>query len=185
MAKRKRDSKLPAPFLQRLTLRSDTVLGPGYPFDLPWLAQLDVTFTAPVTILVGENGAGKSTLIEAIAKLAGFGAMGGAKGYTDDEAAGGALLEPLLSAAWLPRITQGWFLRAETFHAIAPMLAGAYLDQSHGQGFLQLFADRCQQQGLYLLDEPESALSPRRQLVLARLLTEIGQTARAQVIMAT
>lgn len=168
-----------------------------YPFNLPLLRDDDfeLEFTQPVTILTGENGSGKSTLIEAIAKLAGYDEAGGGKGYAavnHSEAIdknGGALVNAL-RGAWLPKVTRGWFFRAETFFSVARYLdtlnANAdYLSHSHGEGFLRFFDERVQRQGIYFFDEPESALSPRRQLELLRLLADIQKTARAQVIMAT
>ena len=201
MARRNRPlTNLPAPFLQRLSLRPGE-RPPGYPFDLPWLTpEFELEFNAPVTILVGENGVGKSTLIEAIGGLAGFDEAGGAKGYRpvdhgDALDRSGLSLAEHLRAAWLPKVTQGWFFRAESFYAVARYLDAAamesggmppdFLSYSHGEGFLRFFAERCDRQGLYLLDEPESALSPERQLDLLALLDNIQRTAHAQVIMST
>ena len=160
-------------------------------------------FTTPVTVLVGENGCGKSTLIEAIASIAGYDEAGGGKGHrpVDHSAAldrSGAALGDHFRAAWLPRITDGWFFRAESFFAGARYLDRAALDDnplpaeppdflsmSHGEGFLTFFAERVTRQGLYLLDEPESALSPSRQLDLLAQLSRLQTSAQAQVIMAT
>jgi len=203
MARKSRDTKLPAPFLKRILCRSDALAEQsGYPFDLPWLrgGGFELAFTTPVTILVGENGTGKSSLIEAIAALAGFDEDGGGKGYMPLDhsralAKSGAGLASCLTAHWLPKLTNGWFFRAESFFSIARYLdeaaldAGAappdFLSWSHGEGFIRFFEERCRKQGLYLFDEPESALSPRRQLELLGLLAEVGRRANAQVIMAT
>nr|WP_290428499.1 AAA family ATPase [Defluviimonas salinarum] len=174
--------------------------GQGYPFDLPWLdADFALDFTTPVTVLVGENGTGKSTLIEALAAMAGYDEAGGGKGYRplDHSRAlekSGAALGGTFRGGWLPKVTDGWFFRAESFYTVARHLDEAALDAgeappdflswSHGEGFLRVFAERCRRQGIYFLDEPESALSPRRQLELLRLLNEIQTGAGAQVIMA-
>ncbi|MDJ0608527.1 MAG: AAA family ATPase [Kiloniellales bacterium] len=203
MARRNRETKLPSPFLKRIIAQPE-VIGreDGYPFDLPWLQEgaFELDFTTPVTIVVGENGSGKSSLIEAIAALAGYDEAGGGKGYrpVDHESAidrSGALLAEALRAQWLPKVTTGWFFRAETFFSVARYLDHAamesggappdFLSWSHGEGFIRFFEERCARQGLYFMDEPESALSPRRQLELLRILDGIHRAAKAQVIIAT
>lgn len=192
---------LPAPYLKRLCLREDTDLGQQYPFNLPWLNPgFSLDFTTPVTVLLGENGVGKSTLIEAMAALCGYDEAGGGKGYMpiDHSRAmdrSGALLATALRASWLPKVTNGWFFRAESFFSVARYLDDAaresgaagpdFLSWSHGEGFVRFFEERMSRQGIYFLDEPESALSPKRQLELLRLLDEIQSSAKAQIIMAT
>ncbi|HZY68140.1 MAG TPA: AAA family ATPase [Devosia sp.] len=196
-----RDTRLPAPFLKQLRLRDDLAREDRYPFNLPWLREgFTLDFSTPLTIIVGENGTGKSTLIEAIAAICGFDEAGGGKGYrpVDHSRAldrSGADLASVLRASWLPRVTNGWFFKAESFFSVARYLdeaaadAGAappdFLSWSHGEGFVRFFDERLRRQGIYLLDEPESALSPRRQLELLRLLHQVGQSATAQIIMAT
>lgn len=194
-------TNLSAPYLKRLGVREDARLGEQYPFDLPWLDQdFSLDFSTPVTIIVGENGTGKSTLIEAVAALCGYDEAGGGKGYrpVDHSRAldrSGAQLASALRAAWLPKVTAGWFFRAESFFSVARFLDEAareanaappdFLSWSHGEGFVRFFSERMSKQGIYFLDEPESALSPKRQLELLRLLHEIQGSANAQVIMAT
>lgn len=196
-----RTTSLPAPYLRQLRLQDDADLNDAYPFNLPWIKPgFTLDFTTPVTVLLGENGVGKSTLIEAIAALCGYDEAGGGKGYMpiDHSRAldqSGALLADALRGSWLPKVTTGWFFRAESFFSVARYLdtsareSGAqapdFLSWSHGEGFVRFFEERMGQQGIYFLDEPESALSPRRQLELLRLLDEIQSSARAQIIMAT
>ena len=196
-----RSTNLPAPYLKRLWVKEDAALGDGYPFSLPWLTQgFSLDFSTPITIIVGENGTGKSTMIEAIAALCGYDEAGGGKGYmpvdhTEALDRSGALLADALRAAWLPKVTAGWFFRAESFFSVARYLDQAasaanaappdYLSWSHGEGFVRFFEERLSRQGIFFLDEPESALSPKRQLELLRLLHRIGETAGAQIIMAT
>ena len=179
---RNRDTRLPAPFLKRLWLDPIQVTNPdAYPFCLPFLRKgFELSFDRSITIIVGENGTGKSTLLEGIAALAGYDEAGGGKGYRPVdhsraiEVMGGSLCTAL-KASWLPKITNGWFFRAETFFSVARYLDEAALDgrgapppdflaHSHGEGFLRFFEERCQRQGIFIFDEPESALSPTRQI---------------------
>jgi predicted ATPase len=194
--------KLPAPYLRRVWLDSTRIQNPdAYPFCLPFLRDgLDLDFEFPITIIVGENGAGKSTLLEGIAALAGYDEAGGGKGYRPVdhsravEAMGGRLSEAL-RASWLPKITNGWFFRAESFFSVARYLDQAALDvggrppdflsHSHGEGFLRFFEERCQRQGIFIFDEPESALSPSRQVEFLKLLQKMDESRICQVIMAT
>lgn len=203
MPRKRRDSRLPAPFLRSVRLIEERMGDrQSYPMNLPWLDpdDFELTFTTPVTIIVGENGTGKSSLVEAIAALSGYDEAGGGKGYmpVDHSRAldrSGAALGDALRAGWLPKVTTGWFFRAESFHSVARYLDRAALDAgrmppdflswSHGEGFIRFFDERMARQGIYFMDEPESALSPRRQLDLLRLLHRIQQTAVSQVIMAT
>jgi predicted ATPase len=201
-SRRARTINLPAPYLRRVWLDRGKISDPAaYPFCLPFLQKdFDVGFDRAITIIVGENGTGKSTLLEGIAALAGYDEAGGGKGYRPIdhsravEAMGGRLSEAL-RASWLPKITQGWFFRAESFFSVARYLDAAALDgggvppdflsHSHGEGFLRFFEERCQRQGLFIFDEPESALSPSRQIEFLKLLRRMDQSGLSQVIMAT
>ena len=202
MARRRKDTKLPAPFLRSLYVNTVALAEKsGYPFNLPFFdTDFELAFDAPVTVLVGENGTGKSTLIEAIAALAGYDEAGGGKGYrpVDHKMAldvSGAILADVLRARWLPKVTDGWFFRAETFFSVARHqdemaqtyggTAPDYLSHSHGEGFVRFFDERLSRQGIYFMDEPESALSPNRQLELLYVLKNIQNSAVSQVIMAT
>jgi predicted ATPase len=199
MARKYRPTNLPPPFLKRVWLDLDRVVEPdAYPFCLPFLREgFELEFRKPITIIVGENGAGKSTLLEGIAKLAGYDDAGGGKGYrTVDHSQArevmGGELETALRAAWLPKITQGWFFRAESFFSVARYLDAVsmngpdYLSYSHGEGFLRFFEERCQgRQGIFFFDEPESALSPSRQVTFLKLLHAMRSSQICQVIMAT
>ena len=205
MAKRNRDINLPAPYLKRVWIDPARVPDrEAYPFCLPFLADdFELNFELAVTIIVGENGAGKSTLLEGIAALAGYDGAGGGKGYmtvdhSDALEVMGGELSDALRASWLPKITNGWFFRAESFFSVAryldkaaresPMGGGPppdFLSHSHGEGFLRFFEERCQRQGIFIFDEPESALSPKRQMEFLKLLHRMDQSGRCQVIMAT
>ncbi len=199
MARKYRPTNLPPPFLKRVWLDVDSVKKPdAYPFWLPFLRDgLDLEFKKPITIIVGENGAGKSPLLEGIARLAGFDDAGGGNGYraVDHSYAlevMGSELARALKAAWLPKITDGWFFRAESFFSVARYLDAAsmngpdYLSYSHGEGFLRFFEERCQdRQGIFFFDEPEAALSPSRQVVFLKLLHAMQRSRLCQVIMTT
>lgn len=196
-------TKMPAPYLRRVWLDTGRIQDPSaYPFCIPLLKDgFEIDFKDPITILVGENGVGKSTVIEGIAALAGFDDAGGGNGYRPVdhsqaiEASGGAL-KAALRAAWLPKVTNGWFFKAETFFSVARYLDEAareplsgpppdFLSHSHGEGFMRFFEERCSRQGLYFFDEPESALSPVRQLEFLKLLRRMEDSNICQVVMAT
>jgi predicted ATPase len=203
LAYRKQGTNLPAPYLRKIILQREKVADwERYPFNLPFLGgkEWEVDFPSAVTIIVGENGTGKSTLIEAVAAVAGYDEAGGGKGYrpVNHEMAldkSGGVLADVLRCHWLPRVTNGWFFRAESFYSVARYLDQAavethqappdFLSWSHGEGFLKFFEERCMRQGIYFLDEPESALSPKRQLELLRILRRMQDFGRSQVIMAT
>jgi predicted ATPase len=112
----------------------------------------------------------------------------------------GGQLSKALRGSWLPRITEGWFFRAESFFSVAryqdkvnleyvPGVPSGtppdYLSHSHGEGFLRFFEERCQKQGIFIFDEPESALSPARQMEFLKLLWRMEQSTICQVVMAT
>lgn len=204
-SKRNRTINLPAPYLRRVWLDAERVEdAEAYPFCLPFLStEFELSFDRAVTIIVGENGTGKSTLLEGIAVLAGYDEAGGGKGYvTVDHSWAlekmGGQLSKALKASWLPKITNGWFFRAESFFSVArhldemaqkyPLGGGPppdFLSHSHGEGFLRFFEERCQRQGIFIFDEPESALSPARQIEFLKLLRRMDQSGICQVIMAT
>jgi predicted ATPase len=205
MARRQRDFNLPAPYLKRLWIDPSRVSDrEAYPFCLPFLRDdFELHFDRAITIIVGENGTGKSTLLEGIAALAGYDGAGGGKGYrtvdhSDALEVMGGELSDALRASWLPKVTKGWFFRAESFFSVARYLDKAarespggggpppdYLSHSHGGGFLRFFEERCQRQGIFIFDEPESALSPSRQIEFLKLLRQMEDSRICQVIMAT
>ncbi|MCA6120465.1 AAA family ATPase [Bradyrhizobium sp. WSM 1704] len=202
MARRNRTINMPAPYLKRVWLDPARITNRKvYPFVLPLLrGDFELAFDKAITIIVGENGTGKSTLLEGIAVLAGFDDAGGGKGYRPVdhsralEETGGSLATAL-RASWLPKITNGWFFRAESFFSVARYLDEAamdvgalppdFLSYSHGEGFLRFFDERCDRQGIFIFDEPESALSPSRQIEFLKLLRRMDQSGYCQVIMAT
>src|ERR1700720_1053432 len=197
-SRRNRPINLPAPYLRRIWLDPSRIADRAtYPFCLPFLQDdFELSFDRAVTIIVGENGTGKSTLLEGIGVLAGYDEAGGGKGYMPVnhsqalEKMGGQLSKAL-RASWLPKITNGWFFRAESFFSVARYLdevASPYADflsHSHGEGFLRFFEERCQRQGIFIFDEPESALSPARQIEFLKLMRRMDNSGNCQLIMAT
>lgn len=146
-----------------------------------------IRLTNPVTFFVGENGSGKSTLLEAIAVACGFNPEGGTRNYnfsTYDSHS--ELCDAIRLVRGVRRAEWGYFLRAESFYNVATKedeysrgpggIPQHYHEKSHGESFLQLVQNTFRPNGLYLLDEPEAALSPQRQLTL---LMEIDRCARA------
>ena len=197
-SKRKRDIRMPAPYLRRIWLEPSRIADrAAYPFCLPFLLdEFELSFDRSITIIAGENGTGKSTLLEGIAVLAGYDEAGGGKGYMPVdhsnaiEAMGGKL-SSAFRASWLPKVTNGWFFRAESFFSVARYLDEVsspyadFLSHSHGEGFMRFFEERCQRQGIYIFDEPESALSPARQMEFLKLMRRMDQSGHCQIIMAT
>ncbi|AXA93991.1 AAA family ATPase [Massilia sp. YMA4] len=181
---------LSSSFAIDLTLRRDIVPDfDRYPFNLPAVRHLQVLpFHPAVTFIVGENGSGKSTLLEAIAVALGFNAEGGSRNFNFGTRASHSVLhEYVRIAKGFRRPRDGYFLRAESFFNVATEIerldevglgdpiSGAYggrslHEQSHGESFMALLTHRFRGRGLYVLDEPEAALSPQRQLAaMARI----------------
>ncbi|EJE49957.1 putative ATPase [Acidovorax sp. CF316] len=192
-------------FVSRITLLRDKVESfDQYPFSLPLLRDLEQIDLHPhVNFFVGENGSGKSTLLEAIAVSLGFNAEGGSMNFSFGTRASHSDLHRYLRIAkGLRRPRDGYFLRAESFFNVAteiekmdeepcpaPPIINSYggrslHEQSHGESFMALMTERFGGQGLYILDEPEAALSPRRQLAtLARMRDLVEE--KSQFIIAT
>lgn len=174
-------------FLHEVRLARDGVPSfDEYPFNLPAVRHLDRLELHPnVTFLVGENGSGKSTLVEAIAAAFGLNAEGGNRNYNfATRQSHSPLYKHLVLARGWTRPWDCFFLRAETFYNVASYVdelggntASAFgsrslHEQSHGESFFALFQNRFHGQGLYLLDEPEAALSPMRQMAFLRILDD-------------
>jgi predicted ATPase len=191
---------LPAkPYLKRVSIRDDAEVDQGkYPYNIPAVRVLDrLEFHPDVTFFVGENGSGKSTVLEAIAVALGYSPEGGTKNFrlqtTPDES-----VSPLYQALRLARSHRkpqdGFFLRAESFFNVATFsdemnVAGSYGAESlhscsHGEAFLALLTHKLRGKGLYLLDEPEAALSPTRQLAALVAIRQLVED-QSQFIIAT
>ena len=176
------------PLVRSIRLRRDEIPdAAAWPWSLPAVRRLDDLRLDPaVTFLVGENGSGKSTLVEGIALAAGLNPEGGTMNFhfaTREDS-----VSPLGDLLTLVRGTRrpktGFFLRAESMFNVATEIerigdtildfyGGVSLHEvSHGEGFLAIATNRFGPEGLYMLDEPEAALSPRS---LLALITRMGQ----------
>jgi predicted ATPase len=181
------------PFVRSVVLKRDEVPDFGsYPFSIPAVRELEQLELHPeVTLLAGENGSGKSTLAEAIAVAAGFNAEGGSQNMrVSTRASHSQLHKHLRLVRGTRRPRTGYFLRAESFFNVAtnieeldegpggPPLIDSYggvslHEQSHGESFLSLILNRFGPNGLYVLDEPEAALSLRGNLALMRRMHDL------------
>ena len=184
-----------APFLRRITSQPDRIDQAEYPFNIPAFSPgIDLDLRSKVTFFVGENGSGKSTLLEAIAECCGFNPEGGSRDHHRAVFADRSPLAQALRLAWMPKVTEGFFMRAESFYNFATYIDGvsdlrAYGGrslhaQSHGESFISLFAHRFEQ-GIYILDEPEAALSPQRQLTFLKIIHDLSTPGHAQFLIAT
>jgi predicted ATPase len=187
--------------LKRVSLLRERVARwDAYPFNIPAIKSLKaLEITSRVCFFVGENGTGKSTLLEAIAAHYGFGLEGGNRNFSPSTTASVVSIKPLMKALRLSftnRTGKGFYLRAESFFNVASHVdsvgasrsyGGTSLhDQSHGESFIALLQYRFTRSGFYLLDEPEAALSPQRQLSFLLLLHDLLTANNAiQFIVAT
>jgi predicted ATPase len=193
-----RQHGLKAPFLRSVELIAERAVAGEFPFTLPFLGGGDfrLNFTEPITFFVGENGTGKSTLLEAIATQCGFNPEGGGRDHALSSAREPDRLSSALRLGWRPKVGNGFFFRAESFFNLARYLdhtgSRRYGDRdlhqlSHGEAFLGFFQHRVEEDGngIYILDEPEAALSPTRQLAFLSLLHRWHDVGRIQIIIAT
>lgn len=186
-------------FLKRIKLlREDIESFKEYPFSIPAISKLDeIHLEKNVTFFVGENGTGKSTVLEAIADKCDFHTAGGGRNNMYDVYASESELGNHIRLSWLPKVSNGFFLRAESFYSFATHLeevdntgfrdyGGRSLHkQSHGESFLSLFLNRFKGKAIYLLDEPEAALSPSRQLTFLKIIHDLTTQGDTQFIIAT
>jgi predicted ATPase len=167
-----------------------------YPFCLAAVRHLTtLTLHPAVTFIIGENGTGKSTLLEAIAVAHGFNPEGGTRNFNFATRASHSSLHKFLRLSrGIRRARDGYFLRAESFYNVATEIerlgvGDSYGDaslheQSHGESFMSLITHRFGGHGLYLLDEPEAALSPTRQMALITRIHDLVVN-HSQFIIAT
>jgi predicted ATPase len=185
------------PYLLHASFRPDVEIDyESYPFNIPSVRELSsINFHPNVTFFVGENGSGKSTVLEGIAVALGFGPEGGTKNVqfkTTDSVS--PLHEAIRLARTTPKPYDGYFLRAESFFNVATYMDEVgYLEgyggkslhgRSHGEAFMSLLINKFRGDGIYLLDEPEAALSPTRQLAALRAIHQLVLGA-SQFVIAT
>ncbi|MCD7755759.1 MAG: AAA family ATPase [Firmicutes bacterium] len=184
-------------YLRGIKLR-EAVPPTSYLADIPAIRYLasvpQLSFHKPVTFLVGENGTGKSTILEAIAIAMGFNAEGGSWDFTFSTTPTHSELHEYITTIKTVRPKDGFFLRAESFYNAASYLENtstlqryggvSFHKQSHGESFLSLIAYRFGGEGLYLLDEPEAALSPQRLMSLIVAIDDLVER-DSQFIIAT
>lgn len=186
------------PILSQITSPSINI--DCYPFNIPAIKNgIRLELKTNVTFFAGENGSGKSTLLEAVAENIGFNLRGGNRnhnfktgvtfeGYESE-------LTKYINLIWTPKRTgEGFFMRAESFFNFADLIdelaaqkayGGKSLHhQSHGESFLALFNNQFEA-GIYILDEPEAALSPTRILSFMSIINQLEKTGRAQFLIAT
>lgn len=182
-------------FIQKAKIEWNDISRESYLYGIEAIQGVEeICFSASITFFVGENGSGKSTLLEAIAVAYGFNPEGGTKNYhfsTYDSHS--ELYDAVTLGKGYRKCRMGYFLRAESFYNVATREMD-YADvnhpsqrlheKSHGESFLTIAQQYFKPNGLYLLDEPEAALSPQRQLTL---LMEINRFAKqgAQFIIVT
>ncbi|MBQ6562361.1 MAG: AAA family ATPase [Clostridia bacterium] len=180
-------------FIRNIRIDWETIPKDSYLRTIPSLYGIEsLHFTHPVTFFSGENGTGKSTLLEAIALASGFNEEGGTRNYHfssyDDVS---ELWHSLKLIKSVQKMHGGYFFRAESFFNVASVTTMEYNDgtmpdyhaESHGESFLH-FLQNAWQNGLYIMDEPEAALSPQRQLSLMMYIHEMANKG-SQFIIAT
>ena len=183
----------PGPYL---TGQAGAGWGSGFPYDVPAVDAVEtLDLSGPITLLAGDNGTGKSTIVEAIAEALGFAAEGGELERSGELP---AVPRPVLRDGLVPELTHtkphnGYFLRAESFFNVASFVdsegifapdlslyGGVPLhQQSHGQSFLALAANRFGGESLYVLDEPEAALSVSGALALVAIVVRAAGPERS------
>ncbi|MES2350007.1 MAG: AAA family ATPase [Pseudomonadota bacterium] len=185
------------PYLQRITaLFGDDVDWERHPYSVPAVRNLEsISFHPDVTFFIGENGAGKSTVLESIALALGFGIDGGNKNISLNTASERAPLQHALRLSRSFRTPRdGYFFRAESFHNVSTHMdelwerdsasAESLHARSHGEAFMAVLLNKFKGKGLYLLDEPEAALSPNRQLAALTAIHQLVEE-ESQFIIAT
>ena len=185
------------PYLREIRLkRNDIKSFDKYPFNIPIVKTLDsLTFHPQVTFLIGENGTGKSTLIEAIAVSLGFNPEGGTKTSTFATRSSHSILHQYIKTIKSFKYPRNcYFLRAESFYNLATLMDETNYyhtysnkslhEQSHGESFMATLTNKLKGNGLYIMDEPEAALSPTNQMAALTAIHKLVEK-QSQFIIAT
>ncbi|WP_238902957.1 AAA family ATPase [Clostridium sp. YIM B02506] len=190
-------------FIKEICLKKEIYKEESYIKNLPVVSNLDsLDLSSNVTFFVGENGSGKSTLLEAIAVNSGFNAEGGTKNFNfSSMETHSDLYKYITVVKSVKRPKDGFFLRAESFYNVATEIERLDLEgggppiidsyggtslhkMSHGESFITLMTNRFGGNGLYILDEPEAALSPLKQMSMLTVINELVKK-NSQFIIAT
>lgn len=191
-------------YLKKIAINWDRVDDRNvYPYNVPAISHFEsLEIDRNVIFIAGENGTGKSTFLEALAYKCGFTAGGGGRAVDLGLSDASLKLASVMTLSWRQKSKQGFFLRAETFFDFAkyidelardngmgevykPYGGKSLNEQSHGEAFISLFANRFGGGGLFILDEPEAALSPQRQLAFLRIIYDLVKEGKAQFIIAS
>jgi predicted ATPase len=172
-----------------------------YPFNIPTISETqELVFRRPVVLFLGENGSGKSTVLDAIARRCSIHIWDKPRRHRAHNNPFETRLQDYVATTWANGMVPGSIFRAETFRDLADFLddvalcdpgrlqylGGHILNTlSHGEGILNYFRGRFQTKGLYLLDEPEAALSPANQIRFLDLLQKLETEGQTQFIIAT
>jgi len=188
--------------LKKITLLTDKYPTDGhYPFNLPLFRETsEILFTTPVTLFAGENGTGKSTLIEAVARACNIHIWRNSAGNRPEYNPYEEILHKFIRVDWADGLVAGSFFGSKIFQHFAELLdewatadrgqlnyfgGKSLTTQSHGQSLMSFFRSRYSIKGLYLLDEPETALSPKSQIELIDIIKNMTAAGHAQFIIAT
>lgn len=189
-------------YLKKVVLRHDRFpTGDCYPFNLAILNRTEaVMLSSPITFFIGENGTGKSTLLKAVCRRCGIHIWEGVEWIRYDRNPYEESLSGALEVEWADGPVPGSFFGSQIFRNFAQILdewatstpeifgyfgGKSLMTQSHGESLMSYFAARYQRKGIYFMDEPETALSPKSQIELARLMKAMADAGHAQFVAAT
>ena len=193
-----------APFLKEIYLHDFNFDSNTFPFSIPFIKNnnFHLKIHSPVIIISGDNGSGKSTILKSIAFNCNFNLNGGSNQHNFDSNESASLLNKHLKFLWNIKVSNGFYLRSDNFINFANFIdeqakehgeviaykyyGGKSLNQqSHGEALLSLFFNRFNEEGIYILDEPEVALSPEKILALMRIIKKLTDNGKSQFIIAT